>query len=160
MISQPISPTAYWALVSRPDRGRPTLHGWWAPVALRYIKWWGAAAHSTRFTVSQSAPPTNPKSDLEEGAQPATGSRHRHHRRLHCTATASLLLRPSLPVRRTSPTERDGRILLDSALRWSVHSHPLSSLYHSIVRFIRISTCSSQIQRTTRLDATLGDLWN
>jgi len=64
LISQPISPTAYWALVTRPDRGRPTLHGWWAPVALRYIKWWGPAAHRTRFTVSQSAPPTNPKSDL------------------------------------------------------------------------------------------------
>ena len=64
MISQPISSTAYWALVTRPDRGRPTLHGWWAPIALRYIKWWGPAAQRTRFTVSQSAPPTNPKSDL------------------------------------------------------------------------------------------------
>ena len=64
MISQPISPTAYWALVTRPDRGRPTLHGWWALVALRYIKWWGPAARGTRFTVSQSASPTNPKSDL------------------------------------------------------------------------------------------------
>ena len=64
MISQPISPTAYWALVTRSDQGRPTLHGWWAPIALRYIKWWGPAAQGTRFTVSQFAPPTNPKSDL------------------------------------------------------------------------------------------------
>ena len=153
MISQPISPTAYWALVTRPDRGRSTLHGWSAPVALRYIKWWGPTARGTRFIVSQSAPPTNPKSDLKEGAQPATGRRHRHHRRPHCTPprrrTSPTLLRPSLPVRRTSPTERDGRILLDSALRWSVHSHLLSSLYHSVGRFIRISTCSSQIQEPT-----------
>ena len=53
MIFQPISPTAYWALVTCPDRRRPTLHGWWAPVALRYIKWWGPAARGTRFTVSR-----------------------------------------------------------------------------------------------------------
>jgi hypothetical protein len=33
----PLGPTAFWALFSRPDRGRPTLHGWWAPVTLRYI---------------------------------------------------------------------------------------------------------------------------
>ena len=163
MISQPISPTAYWALVTRPDRERPTLHGWWAPVALHYIKWWGPVAHSTRFAVSHSAPPTNPKSDL---------NRVRSQRREAATVitvgltappplhrrTSPTLLRPSLPVCRASPTERDGRILLDSALRWSVHSHPLSSLYHSIVRFIRFFTCSSQIKRTTQLDATLGDL--
>ena len=109
MISQPISPTAYWALVTRPDRGRPTLHGWWTPVALRYIKWWGTAAHSTRFTVSHSAPPTNPKPDLEEGAQPATGSRHRHHRRPHCTTTASSDFTnssPTIAARAQSFTDR------------------------------------------------------
>ena len=158
-----LEPTPYWALVTRPDRRRPTLHGWWTTVALRYIKWWGPAAHSTRFTVSHSASPTNPKSDL---------NRVRSQRREATTVitvgltalplhrrTSPTLLQPSLPVRRTSPTERDGRILLDGALRWSVHSHPLSSLYHSVVRFIRITTCSSQIQRITRLDATLGDLW-
>jgi hypothetical protein len=33
----PLGPTAFWALFSRLDRGRPTLHGWWAPVTLRYI---------------------------------------------------------------------------------------------------------------------------
>jgi len=149
MISQPISPTAYWALVTRPDRGRPTLHGWWALVALRYIKWWGLAVHSTRFAVSHSAPPINPKSDL---------NRVRSQRREAATViivgltasplhrqTSPTLPRPSLPVRRASPTERDGRILLDGALRWSVHSHPLSSLYHYVVLFIRITTCSSQI---------------
>ena len=116
-----------------------------------------------RFTVSHSAPPTNPKSDLV---------RVRSQRREDATVitvgltapllhrwTSPTLLRPSLPVRRMSPTKRDGWILLDGALRWSVHSHPLSSLYHSVVLFIRFSTCSSQIQRTTQLDATLGDLW-
>ena len=163
MISQPISPTAYWALVTCLDWGRPTLHGWWAPVALRYIKWWGPTTHCTRFTVSQATPPTNPKTDLV---------RARSQRREVATVitvgltappprrrTSPTLPRPSLSVCRASPTERDGRILLDSALRWSVHSHLLSSLYHSVVRFIRFSTCSSQIQRTTRLYATLGDLW-
>ena len=61
LISQPISPTAYWALVTRPDRGRPTLHGWWAPVVLRYIKWWGAG--SSRYEVHREpqTPPTNPR---------------------------------------------------------------------------------------------------
>ena len=150
MISQPISQTTYWALVTCPDRGRPTLHGWWAPVALRYIKWWGLAAHSTRFTVSHSAPPTNPKSDLEEGAQPAAGSCHRHIRRPHCTATASpdfTNSSPTIAARAQSFTDRT---------RWSdpprrrppmVCTLPstLLSLYHSIVRFIRISTCSFQI---------------
>ena len=124
----------------------------------------GPVAHSTRFTVSHSAPPTNPKSDLvrvrsqrrEDATVITVGlTAPLLHRR-----TSPTLLRPSLPVRRASPTERDGRILLDGTLRWSVQSHPLSSLYHSIVRFIRISTCSSQIQSTTRLDATLGDLWS
>ena len=113
---------------------------------------------------NNSAPPTNPKSDL---------NRVRSQRREAATVitvglttlpmhrrTSPTLLRPSLPVRRTSPTERDGRILLDGALRWSVHSHPLSSIYHSVVRFIRFSTCSSQIERTTWLDSTLDDLWD
>jgi hypothetical protein len=58
LISSLIGPTAYWALILRPDGGRPTLHGWWAPVALRYKRRWGPAAHSTRLTVSHSAPPT------------------------------------------------------------------------------------------------------
>ena len=151
-------------LVTRPDRGRPTLHGWWVPVALRYIKWWGPAAHSTRFALSHSAPPTNPKSDLNkvrsQRREAATVITVGLTAPPPCRRTSPTLLRPSLPVRRTSPTERDGRILLDGALRWSVHSHPLSSLYHSIVRFIRFSTCSFQIQRTTRLDSTLDDLWD
>jgi hypothetical protein len=33
----PLGQTAFWALFSRHDRGRPTLHGWWPPITLRYI---------------------------------------------------------------------------------------------------------------------------
>jgi hypothetical protein len=38
LISPPMGPTAHWALDLRPDRGRPTLIGWQAPVTLRGIK--------------------------------------------------------------------------------------------------------------------------
>jgi hypothetical protein len=38
LISPPMDPTAHWALDLRPDRGRPTLTGWQAPVTLRDIK--------------------------------------------------------------------------------------------------------------------------
>ena len=108
MISQPISPTTYWALVMRPDRGRPTLHGWWAPVALRYIKWWG------RRLMVRGSPPsyrphrTNPN-PITRGAQPATGSRYRLHRRPHCTATASpdfINSSPTIAARAQSFTDR------------------------------------------------------
>ena len=47
-----------------PWSGAPNPTWLLGPIALRYIKWWGPAAQRTRFTVSQSAPPTNPKSDL------------------------------------------------------------------------------------------------
>lgn len=35
----------------RPDRGRPTHYGWWAPVALCYKKRVGVGTLGTRFTV-------------------------------------------------------------------------------------------------------------
>ena len=67
MISFLIGTTAYLALNPRPDRGRPTLNGWWAPVALRYKERWRPAAHGTRFTC---APPNPPKTlARSEGAQ-------------------------------------------------------------------------------------------
>ena len=37
----------------RPDRGRPTQYGWGAPVALRYIKRWGAGG--TQYEVRRAA---------------------------------------------------------------------------------------------------------
>jgi len=104
LISQPISPTAYWALVTRPDRGRPTLHGWWAPVALRYIKRWGAAAQRTRFAVSRK-PHRQTLNRSREGAQPATGS-STDPRRRHCYA------RPHcIDVRATSTPPVAARVL-------------------------------------------------
>ena len=35
LISFLIDPTVYWALDLCPDRGRPTLNGWWAPAVQR-----------------------------------------------------------------------------------------------------------------------------
>ncbi|OQU84951.1 hypothetical protein SORBI_3004G147800 [Sorghum bicolor] len=55
----PMGPKAFWALFSHPDRGRPTLHGWWAPVAQRYKGRWGAGARGTRFTAQPFPPPTS-----------------------------------------------------------------------------------------------------
>jgi hypothetical protein len=52
LISSSSAQQPSWALNSCPDRGHPTLHGWWAPIALRYINTWGLAARSTRFTRS------------------------------------------------------------------------------------------------------------
>ena len=91
MISQPISPTAYWALVTRPDRGRPTLHGWWAPVALRYIKRWGPAARGTRFTVSRK-----PHRQTLDRSKRARSQRWE----APLTSPSSLLRRPSALHRR------------------------------------------------------------
>ena len=91
MISQPISPTAYWTLITRPDRGRPTLHGWWAPVALRYIKLWGPAAQGTRFTVSRK-----PHRQTLDRSKRARSQR----REAPLTSPSSLLRRPSALHRR------------------------------------------------------------
>jgi hypothetical protein len=38
LISPPMDPTAHWALDLRPDRGRPTLTGWQAPVTLPHLR--------------------------------------------------------------------------------------------------------------------------
>ena len=103
MIFQPISPTAYWALVTRPDRGRPTLHGWWAPVALRYKERWGPAALSTRFNVSRHIHRQNLTQSSEGRSQRREallpGCRRRWTTSLlhrHWSATSSP---PSLPTR-------------------------------------------------------------
>ena len=58
LISHQLGPTAFWALFLRPDRGRPTLHGWWAPVPQRYKGKVGAGARSTRLTAPPVTPPT------------------------------------------------------------------------------------------------------
>jgi hypothetical protein len=84
-------------LDSRPDRGRPTLHGWWAPVALRYIKRWdaGGSAHEVHRSYSSHRQTLNPISEwgrcqrreapLDRAATPPPSSppplRHHHDAR-------------------------------------------------------------------------------
>jgi hypothetical protein len=68
----PLGPTAFWAWFLRPDRGRPTLHGWWAPITLRFIYTYiggGRPALGTRFTLSRHSPPTFPDPIFEGRSQ-------------------------------------------------------------------------------------------
>ena len=58
LISHQLGPTAFWALFSRPDRGRPTLHGWWAPVTLRYKRKVRAGGSDHEVERATVAPPT------------------------------------------------------------------------------------------------------
>jgi hypothetical protein len=60
----PSGPTARWTLITRPDRRRPTLYGWWTPVALRYIKRLEVGGSGYEVHRSLFLPPTNPKPDL------------------------------------------------------------------------------------------------
>jgi hypothetical protein len=81
----PLGPMTFWALFSRPDRGRPTLHGWCTPVTLRYYRGGGRPALGTRFTLSRHSPPIFPDPDLRrgiasDGKPPLSPLRHR----LHC----------------------------------------------------------------------------
>jgi hypothetical protein len=79
----PLGLTTFWALFSCPDRGRPTLHGWWTPSHCAIYRGGGRLALGTRFILSRHSPPIFPDPD-PRGAQPVTGSRHR----LHCTTTS------------------------------------------------------------------------
>ena len=97
LISQPISPTACWALVTRPDRERPTLHGWWASVALRYIKRWGAdgsryEVHREPYSHRQTLIPISKRarSQRREAATVITVIPSS----LHCYAPSTLHRRP------------------------------------------------------------------
>jgi hypothetical protein len=97
-------PTATWALTSCPDWGCLTYLWLAGPVALCNIKRW---ALSTRFTVSHF-PADKPYSWSNRGAQPATESNATalHHHVLHRRSPLHrLLLRPMLPVRRSSPSK-------------------------------------------------------
>ena len=113
-----------WALTSCPDRGRPTLHGWWPPVALRYIERWRPTALSTRFTVSRHTHQQT-QSDLVRGAA-SDGKLHcRLHRRLCTTTALRLTSTPSPRHRRPGPHHlRHGYVeLFLQARGWSVTSH-------------------------------------
>ena len=54
LISFLIDPTVYYALNPRPDRGRPTLNGWWAPAAQRQNKK-GVRGRGTQHKVRRTA---------------------------------------------------------------------------------------------------------
>ena len=116
-------------MTSRPDRGYPTLHGWWPPVALCYKERWGPAALSTRFTVSRHTH-QQIQSDLVRGAA-SDGKLHcRLHRRLCTTAALLLTSTPSPRHRRPGPhhLRHDYVELFLQARGWSVTSHLPSSL--------------------------------
>jgi hypothetical protein len=59
--------------------GAQPLHGWWAPVTSAYKEVGGPDAHSTRFTVRRSPPPTRP-TDLgfALGRREVSSRRHSH----------------------------------------------------------------------------------
>ena len=54
LISHAIRPNGLWALFSCPNRGRPTLHDWWAPVAQRYKEKVGAGARTMFWTPNKN----------------------------------------------------------------------------------------------------------
>jgi hypothetical protein len=131
LISSPTGPTTYWALIPRPDRGRPTLHGWWAPVALRYIK--GVGANGSRYEVHRSHCSHLQTLFRSESVR----SQRREAPPVFIAATATALYRRTplrhllFPNRRcpcADPHHRtsNGRILLQP-LGWSV-THSLTSL--------------------------------
>ena len=114
LISHSIRPNGLWALFSRPDRGRPTLHGWWAPVAQCYKGKVGAEARRRGSPCRQSSHRhPNPRPDLEKGrcqrqeapptpTTPPQRTRRRQGR--HCTNSS--LHRTSLPARRWRPSTK------------------------------------------------------
>jgi hypothetical protein len=60
LISPPMGPMTHLALDLRPDRGRPTLTGWWAPVILRDIKRGGGRRLALRGSPPVRASTENP----------------------------------------------------------------------------------------------------
>jgi hypothetical protein len=122
LISGPNGPLG--PLVSRPDRGRPTLYGWWAPVTLRYIKEVGATGsrHEVRRQ-PQPPPPTYIPSPIYRERRSDGKLRRRRHsldRRCQCAD----LHFASLPTRR-SPT---WQAVPAAPLPETVHLSPLLSL--------------------------------
>ena len=131
---------AYWALVTRPDRGRPTLHGWWAPVALRYIKRWGPAAQSTRFAVSRKSH----RQTLDRSKRARSQRREAPLTFTVVTATPSVctastsvqpLLQPSLPVCCLHQRTSDGQLNRDflRRLRFNTSTSILSPYRCSVL---------------------------
>jgi hypothetical protein len=134
LIFSPTSLMAYWALIPRPDRGRQTLNGWWAPVALRYIKGVGAGGsmyevhHSHHFhlqTLFRSERVRSQRREAPPVFTAATATALHHRTQLRHLLFPNRRCPCADPHHRTS----DGRILLQP-LGWSM-THPLISLYLS-----------------------------
>jgi hypothetical protein len=133
-----VGPTATGPLISRPDRGRPTLNGWWAPVTLRNIKEVGAAGSGYEVRRQPHIPPpTFPDGKLR--------------RRRHCLdrrCPSADLHFASLPSRK-SPT---WPAVPAAPLPETVHlPSPLSLFIHALHMYIHTVTVG------TRLDPHLVD---
>ena len=103
LISHQVGPTAFWALFSCPDQGRPTLHGWWAPSHSAIKERWGpglAVRGSPRRQSPHRHP--NPNPILRRGA--ASDGKHHRRRQRHPDAHAAAedATAPTLPLHRTS----------------------------------------------------------
>jgi hypothetical protein len=121
-----VSPTANLGLDPRPNRRRPTKQWLVAPVTLRHINKRWEPRHKARGSPSAIVPTDTNHSSIEEGAQPATGSRHRLHRR---DATPLPDATPLHRAQRSSPThhQRHGLLFLRQAHEWLATSTcPLS----------------------------------
>jgi hypothetical protein len=83
LISSESSPTADSGLDLRPNRGRPTQQGWWAPVAQCHIR--ESGGHGLKIRGSPSCHPTpNPSRSRGRHCQ-----RQEAHCRRHFATTAS-----------------------------------------------------------------------
>jgi hypothetical protein len=147
LISSPSGPTACWTLITRPDRGRPTLYDWWAPIALRYIKRREASGSVHEVHQSLFLPPTNPTPDLivrgrsQRWEAPldsaATPSPPLHHHGLHCVTSS-----PTVAARAQPPSTN---VMADTGSSSNATAPPSDGLYtspHSSLSLIFSSTCT------------------
>jgi hypothetical protein len=122
-------------LISRPDRGRPTLDGWWPPVTLRYIKEVGATGSRYEVRRQPHTPPTFPSPIYRERSSDGKLRRRRHFLDHRCPSAD--LHFASLPSRR-SPT---WLVVLAAPLPETVHlSSPLSLFIHALHMYIHTVT--------------------
>jgi hypothetical protein len=101
LISSESSPTVDSGPDLRPDRGRPTQQGWWAPIARCHIR--GSGGHGLKTRGSPGRHPT-PNPSRSRG-------RHCQRREVHCPSEHRRTASPS------SPTPSQGPELHHQALR-------------------------------------------
>jgi hypothetical protein len=108
LISHQDGPTSTWTLTRALIGDAQPISGWWAPVALRNKRRWGPTAYCTRFTCSRVSPQSKNPSPIRGGCAASDGkSPPTSPLPLHCVTVlhcAAPLHRPSLPVRRPTPT--------------------------------------------------------